>query len=109
MDGLFTQPLLVVTGKGGVGKSTVAAALGLAASRRGLRTIVVEVAARDDVARGARLGRRRAGCTPNALSPTGCTTSRSTRSARWRSTCASGCPVGALAALLSRSRDVRLR
>jgi anion-transporting ArsA/GET3 family ATPase len=40
-----------VTGKGGVGKSTVAAALGLAASRRGLRTIVVEVSAREDVSR----------------------------------------------------------
>ena len=41
----------MVTGKGGVGKSTVAAALGLAAARQGLRTIVVEVAARDDVSR----------------------------------------------------------
>jgi anion-transporting ArsA/GET3 family ATPase len=43
--------LLVVTGKGGVGKSTVAAALGMAATARGLRTIVAEVAARDDVPR----------------------------------------------------------
>jgi anion-transporting ArsA/GET3 family ATPase len=51
MDDLFAHSLLVVTGKGGVGKSTVAAALGLAASRRGLRTIVVEVAAREDVSR----------------------------------------------------------
>ena len=51
MDDLFAHSLIVVTGKGGVGKSTVAAALGLAASRRGLRTIVVEVAARDDVSR----------------------------------------------------------
>lgn len=40
-----------MTGKGGVGKSTVAAALGLAAAERGLRTIVAEVAARDDVSR----------------------------------------------------------
>ena len=51
MDDLFAHSLLVVTGKGGVGKSTVAAALGLAADRRGLRTIVVEVAARDDLSR----------------------------------------------------------
>jgi anion-transporting ArsA/GET3 family ATPase len=51
MDDLLAHSLIVVTGKGGVGKSTVAAALGLAASRRGLRTIVVEVAARDDVSR----------------------------------------------------------
>lgn len=51
--------LVVVTGKGGVGKSTVAAALGLAAARRGRRVIVVEVAARSDVRRaltGARPG-----------------------------------------------------
>ena len=49
MEGLLAHSLLVVTGKGGVGKSTVAAALGLRASQRGLRTIVAEVAARDDV------------------------------------------------------------
>jgi anion-transporting ArsA/GET3 family ATPase len=48
---LLDKPLVVVTGKGGVGKSTVAAALGLAAARRGLRTIIAEVARRDDVSR----------------------------------------------------------
>ncbi len=58
MDGLFAHSLLVVTGKGGVGKSTVAAVLGLAASRQGLRTIVVEVAARDDVSRALGVGTR---------------------------------------------------
>ena len=41
----------MVTGKGGVGKTAVAAALGLVAARRGLRTIVAEVARRDDVSR----------------------------------------------------------
>lgn len=51
MDSLLSRSLVVVTGKGGVGKSTVAAALGLAAARRGLRTIVVEVAMREDVSR----------------------------------------------------------
>ena len=51
MEGLFAHKLIVVTGKGGVGKSTVAAALGLVAGRRGLRTVVVEVAARDDLSR----------------------------------------------------------
>src|SRR3954452_9136652 len=51
MQALLDKPLLVVTGKGGVGKSTVAAALGMAAAARGLRTIVAEVAARDDVSR----------------------------------------------------------
>ena len=34
---------VVVTGKGGVGKSTIAAALGSGGGRRGLRTIVVEL------------------------------------------------------------------
>jgi anion-transporting ArsA/GET3 family ATPase len=42
---------VVVTGKGGVGKTTVAAALGLVAAGRGLRAIVAEVARRDDVSR----------------------------------------------------------
>jgi anion-transporting ArsA/GET3 family ATPase len=48
---LLARDLVVVTGKGGVGKSTVAAALGLVAAGRGLRTIVAEVARRDDVSR----------------------------------------------------------
>jgi anion-transporting ArsA/GET3 family ATPase len=51
MRDLLAKPLVVVTGKGGVGKSTVAAALGTAAAARGLRTIIAEVAARDDVSR----------------------------------------------------------
>src|ERR687890_576885 len=41
---LFEKRLVFVTGKGGVGKTTVATALGLAAARRGLRTIVCEIA-----------------------------------------------------------------
>ncbi len=57
-EGLLGRELVVVTGKGGCGKSTVAAALGLAASRRGVETIVAEVDARTDVARalGAKAG-----------------------------------------------------
>jgi anion-transporting ArsA/GET3 family ATPase len=51
MRHLLAKPLVVVTGKGGVGKSTVAAAIGLAAAREGRRVIVAEVAARDDVSR----------------------------------------------------------
>ncbi len=43
MASLFTRKLLVLTGKGGVGKTTVSAALSLLAADRGLRTIVVEV------------------------------------------------------------------
>lgn len=40
---LLERELLVVTGKGGVGKTTVATAIGLLACERGLRTIVVEL------------------------------------------------------------------
>jgi anion-transporting ArsA/GET3 family ATPase len=50
MTGLLSSRLLVVTGKGGAGKTTVAAALGLVAARAGKRTIVAEVARRGDVA-----------------------------------------------------------
>jgi anion-transporting ArsA/GET3 family ATPase len=41
---LFTASrLVIVAGKGGVGKTTVTAALALAASSRGLRTLIVEI------------------------------------------------------------------
>jgi len=46
---MLRRRLLVVTGKGGTGKSTVAAALGLVAARQGRRTIVAELAQRTDV------------------------------------------------------------
>ena len=59
-DRLLDRTLLYVTGKGGVGKTTVAAALGLAAAARGRRTIVCEVAEQDRVSRAfARQGVRR--------------------------------------------------
>jgi anion-transporting ArsA/GET3 family ATPase len=48
---LLDKRLLFITGKGGVGKSTVAAALGMAAARRGRRTIVAEVSYQDRIAR----------------------------------------------------------
>jgi hypothetical protein len=52
MEALLREKHLVyVTGKGGVGKTTVAAALGLAAARLGRRTIVCEVAEQDRVSR----------------------------------------------------------
>jgi anion-transporting ArsA/GET3 family ATPase len=41
---------VVVTGKGGTGKSTISAALALAASRRGKKVLVCEVVARERVA-----------------------------------------------------------
>ncbi len=98
MDALFSHSLLVVTGKGGVGKSTVAAALGIAAHRRGLRAIVVEVAARDDVSR--------------VLDPSAAGQPRRERPEHisidpqraMEEYLREQLPVGALAALLSRSR-----
>jgi anion-transporting ArsA/GET3 family ATPase len=47
---LLDRRLVVVTGKGGVGKTTVAAALGLLAARRGKRTVVCEVAQQERLA-----------------------------------------------------------
>ena len=49
--GLLGRRIVFVLGKGGVGRSTVAAALGLLAARRGLRAVVVEVSGRGDVPR----------------------------------------------------------
>lgn len=46
-----TQRIVIVIGKGGVGKSTVAAALGLKAAREGRRTIVAEIGGRGNVQR----------------------------------------------------------
>jgi anion-transporting ArsA/GET3 family ATPase len=48
---LFDKRLVFVMGKGGVGKSTVAIALGLAAAARGKRTIVCEVASQETASR----------------------------------------------------------
>jgi anion-transporting ArsA/GET3 family ATPase len=45
LDSLLTRRFVVLTGKGGVGKSVVGAALALAARARGKRVLLVEVAA----------------------------------------------------------------
>lgn len=64
---LFDHKIIVVTGKGGVGKTTVCAALGLLAAERGLRTLITETS-------GARIlpgifGTRSRGYLPVALAP----------------------------------------
>jgi anion-transporting ArsA/GET3 family ATPase len=51
MPALLDKRLIVVTGKGGVGKTTVAVALGLAAARAGKRTMVAEVAQQERMSR----------------------------------------------------------
>ena len=51
MPDLLDKRLVFVTGKGGVGKSSVALALGLAAAERGKRTIVCEVGAQEHASR----------------------------------------------------------
>ncbi len=55
------RKLVVVTGKGGVGKSTIAAALGTTAAERGLRTIVVELGDQRRLARLFASSARQAG------------------------------------------------
>ncbi len=50
MPSLLDKRLVVVTGKGGVGKTTVAAALGLVAARAGKRTVICEVAEQERLA-----------------------------------------------------------
>ena len=47
MTELLSHRLVVVTGKGGTGKTTIATAIGLVAAGRGLRTIVIEVGHQD--------------------------------------------------------------
>src|SRR5690242_7255286 len=47
---LLDRRLVFVTGKGGVGKTSMAAAIGLLAARRGKRTLVCEVDAKGNLA-----------------------------------------------------------
>ncbi|CAN5512691.1 TRC40/GET3/ArsA family transport-energizing ATPase [soil metagenome] len=51
MPALLDKRLIIVTGKGGVGKSTVALAIALAASRQGKRTILCEVSSQERLSR----------------------------------------------------------
>jgi anion-transporting ArsA/GET3 family ATPase len=51
MPDLLDKRLIFVTGKGGVGKSTIAVSLGLAAARQGKRTIVCEIASQEQTSR----------------------------------------------------------
>ena len=65
MSRLLDRRLLIVSGKGGVGKSTLAAALALASARAGKRTLVCEVNTRERVSQ--LLGREEAGAQVSLL------------------------------------------
>ncbi len=54
---LLDKRLVIVTGKGGVGKSTVALALGLKGAESGKRTIVCEVASQERISHAFHRGR----------------------------------------------------
>jgi anion-transporting ArsA/GET3 family ATPase len=65
---LLEKRLVFVAGKGGVGRTTVAASLGLLAARQGKRTIVCEVAKQERVSRSFRhagVGYRETELAPN--------------------------------------------
>jgi anion-transporting ArsA/GET3 family ATPase len=59
LDGLLARRMVLVSGKGGVGKTTVAAALALLAVRRGLRVLLAQFESNVDA--GLLLGHRRVG------------------------------------------------
>jgi anion-transporting ArsA/GET3 family ATPase len=50
-SGIFDKRLLIVSGKGGVGKSTICSALALAASREGKRVLLVEMDEKERISR----------------------------------------------------------
>src|SRR3954454_9591964 len=55
MVSILDKRLIWITGEGGLGKSTVAAAVAMAGARRGRRTVVCEVGTQDRVSRLFRL------------------------------------------------------
>jgi anion-transporting ArsA/GET3 family ATPase len=67
LDTLLSRRIVFVTGKGGTGKSTVAAALALLASRLGKRVLCVDVDAKGDLSR--LLGAQPVGFKPRPVQP----------------------------------------
>jgi anion-transporting ArsA/GET3 family ATPase len=64
---LFDRSLLVVSGKGGVGKSAITAALSILAARRGLSVLAMSMT--DDLGLGAHLGVDRLGYSAQEIRP----------------------------------------
>jgi anion-transporting ArsA/GET3 family ATPase len=67
LDALLSRRIVFVTGKGGTGKSTVAAALALHASRSGKRVLCVDVDAKGNLSR--LLGAQPVGFKPRLVQP----------------------------------------
>jgi anion-transporting ArsA/GET3 family ATPase len=67
MEAILDRRLLIVSGKGGVGKTTVSAALGIVAARHGRRVLLAEVEGKG--ALGALFGHRDLGTSPTELRP----------------------------------------
>jgi len=67
LEKLLRRRVIFVSGKGGTGKTTVAAALALLAARNGKRVLAVDVDAKGDLA--AALGSRGAGFKPQIVQP----------------------------------------
>lgn len=67
LERLLSKRLLFVSGKGGVGKSTVASALALVASGAGLRTLVCEIDQKGEIPRA--FGQDPSGFLPKEVAP----------------------------------------
>jgi anion-transporting ArsA/GET3 family ATPase len=67
VEAMLDRRLLIVSGKGGVGKTTVSAALGLVAARHGLRVLLAEVEGKGALA--SLFQSRELGTTPVELRP----------------------------------------
>lgn len=51
MPGLFEKRFIINTGKGGVGKTTISAAIGLAAARQGKKVLIMELGTKEKMSR----------------------------------------------------------
>ena len=69
--GLLDRRLLFVTGKGGVGKTSIAAGLALLSAQRGRRTLVCEIDAKGDLADSFECGRAVVRATRGGPEPAG--------------------------------------
>jgi anion-transporting ArsA/GET3 family ATPase len=66
LDGLLSRRVIVLLGKGGVGRTSVGAAIAVIASRRGMRTLVMETDPQAPIAASYGI---RAGFAPSELAP----------------------------------------